>query len=764
MKGETGNRGASPWRRGAWATALAAGVIVLATAAAFSNSFAGPFILDDIDAVTNNPTIRQLWPIGRVFCPPTQGETVTGRPLLNLSLALNYACGGTNPWGYHAVNLTIHLLAALLLLGVLRRTFLLPAMRARWRAVATPLALAIALLWAIHPLQTESVTYVVQRAESLMGLFYLLTLYCFLRGVDSARAGLWYAGSVAACLLGTLTKEVLVSAPLIVLLYDRTFVAGSFRAAWRRRGLYLALAATWLPLGWMVVLTGNRGGLAGFGLGMSWWSYFCTQFGAIVLYLRLCVWPHPLVFHYGAVVLTDRAALALYASAIGLLGLATLVALWRWPKAGFLGAWFFAILAPTSSVVPACVAQTVAEHRMYLPLAAVITGAVLCVYLPGQWLIRRQRVLRLGLQVLGVCLVIAAAIALGIVTFQRNLAYASDLSIWQDTVAGAPQNFCAQNNLGVALAGRGQLDAAMVHYRTALELDPDCAEAHNNLGIILAGRGEVEDAIAQYQRALELKSDYADAHNNLANSLAARGQIDAAIAHYRMVLDLKPDSVYAHFNLGVALAALGRPDEALDHYQKALELNPDLADAHGNLGAILADRGQIDAAIMHYQKALELKPDAAGVRREQDRVLALRQDFRQHLAERRALIQSRPSDAKLLDDTAWILATNPNPSFRNGAEAVELAQRAVKLTGNQDSRTLDTLAAAYAEAGRFAEAVQAAQKAIDLAVQQNKPAVAEAIQARRQAYETKTAFREPPNAISPIPAGPRPTVANPDVR
>ena len=115
-------------------------------------------------------------------------------------------------------------------------------------------------------------------------------------------------------------------------------MAGSFRAAWRRRrGLYLALAATWLPLGWMVIATGTRGGLAGFGLSVSWWSYFCTQFGAIVHYLRLCVWPHPLVFDYGAVVLTDATALALYASVIGLIGLATLAALWQWPKLVFLG-------------------------------------------------------------------------------------------------------------------------------------------------------------------------------------------------------------------------------------------------------------------------------------------------------------------------------------------------------------------------------------------------------------------------------------------
>ncbi len=160
---------------------LAAGLITLATVAAFSNSFAGPFVFDDIPSIVKNPTIRQLWPLWPTLCPPRDGETVTGRPLLNLSLAINYAVSGQRVWSYHAANLGIHVFAALLLFGILRRSFLLPTMRDRWGTAALPLALVVALLWAIHPLQTESVTYIVQRAESLVGLFYFLTLYCFVR-------------------------------------------------------------------------------------------------------------------------------------------------------------------------------------------------------------------------------------------------------------------------------------------------------------------------------------------------------------------------------------------------------------------------------------------------------------------------------------------------------------------------------------------------------------------------------------------------------
>ncbi len=194
--------------------------------AVYSNSLSGEFVFDDIGAIKDNPTIRNLWPLGPVLSPPP-GTTSGGRPLLNFSFALNYALGGLNVWGYHAVNLAIHLANALLLFGVLRRSFALPALREKFGGGAVGLSFAIALLWAVHPLQTESVTYIVQRAESLVALFYLLVLFCVIRGAGSARPAGWYAGAIAACLLGMSAKEVMVTAPAVVLLY-----AG---ASWRGR-------------------------------------------------------------------------------------------------------------------------------------------------------------------------------------------------------------------------------------------------------------------------------------------------------------------------------------------------------------------------------------------------------------------------------------------------------------------------------------------------------------------------------------------------
>ncbi|MGA2605784.1 MAG: hypothetical protein ABSG14_16325, partial [Verrucomicrobiia bacterium] len=203
-------------------------LIIAAGIGAYHNSFQGPFILDDVPSILENPQIRHLWPIGEALSP-SANSMVGGHPVVNLSLAVNYALGGLAVWGYHALNLTIHILAALTLFGIVRRTLARPKLREQFGASGEWVALAVAVLWTIHPLQTEAVTYLSERGESLMGLFYLLTLYGFLRGVESPGHGRWFVLSVAACALGMATKEVMVTAPLMVLLYDRTFVSQSFR-------------------------------------------------------------------------------------------------------------------------------------------------------------------------------------------------------------------------------------------------------------------------------------------------------------------------------------------------------------------------------------------------------------------------------------------------------------------------------------------------------------------------------------------------------
>ena len=248
---ETPPRAASRPPRERFLTLALAAVILAAGAWAYSNSFGGVFVLDDVRAIVRNPSIRTLWPLSVPLSPPSE-STVAGRPVANLSFALSYAMGA-EPAPFHAGNLFIHLAAALALFGVVRRTLLSPRLRERFEAVAPWMAFAIALLWVVHPLQTAAVTYVVQRVESLMGLLYLLTLYCAIRASEGPGRRWWAAAAVVSCAAGMGTKETMVTAPVMVALWDWLFCEPEKgRPAGIRRGLVGALAASWLLLAFLV--------------------------------------------------------------------------------------------------------------------------------------------------------------------------------------------------------------------------------------------------------------------------------------------------------------------------------------------------------------------------------------------------------------------------------------------------------------------------------------------------------------------------------
>jgi protein O-mannosyl-transferase len=576
--------------RSGWPIPACAAFIAAAAAGAYSRTFSVPLLFDDMGSISDNPTLRHL--AGSFWTPA--GETVSGRPFLNFSLALDYAVGGTAVWTYHATNLLIHVLAALTLFGIIRRT-LAPRGEADTRAIA----FCGALLWALHPLLTESVTYIIQRAESLMGLFYLLTLYCFIRGAGAAGLGnrAWYGLSVAACFLGMGTKEVMATAPVVVLLYDRTFLAGSFSEAWRRRRkVYAGFAATWVFLVFLVLSTHGRAGTAGLGSGVSWESYALDQFPAIIHYLRLCFWPHPLVFDYGTARAHGFSQTAPGMVAVAALLAATAWALLRKPALGFLGAAFFLILAPSSSVIPIAT-EAMAEHRMYLPLIPLI---VLLVAGIRSWL---------GRAAVPLCLVLGAALFCG--TWQRNETYRSAEAIWGDAVARLPGNDRAHSNLGDAYEAAGRADDTLAERNEALRLAPDSATVHNDMGKTLAAvPGRLNEAIAQFGEALRLKPDFPEADNNLGNALAGAGRFPEAVARFEDALRLKPDFAAAHGNLGNALARMpGRLEDAVTQYREALLLNPDYATAHNNLGLALArEPGRLDEAILQFQDALRLSP------------------------------------------------------------------------------------------------------------------------------------------------------------
>ena len=424
-----------PWGESPLIKWLALSLIVVAVVAAYWNSFNGEFVFDDLQSIPDNPSIRTLWPPSKALNPPNgTGATVEGRPILNYSFAINYSLGGTDVRGYHVGNLAIHVLAALVLFGIIRRTVVqmgsIPGRDVDY------LAAVGALMWGLHPLQTESVAYIAQRAESLMGLLFMISLYGAVRSFDSRKSRIWPAMSVVAAWLCAGTKEVAVVLPIVVVFYDRTFVSGTFSNAVRKgRGLYLGLVSSWILLIFLILRTGDRGGTIGGRSGITHWDYALCQCRALFHYLRLSIWPTPLVMDYGPDIVSLREALPW---AIALLAALSLVALAvaKRPALGFLGVWFLVILAPTSSFVGGT-RQMLAEHRVYLSLAAVAVGVAVLAY---RYLGRPGLVMCLG-----------SAVALGVTTFSRNGVYRDGLSLYRDTVLHRPNNPWARNNYGLYL-------------------------------------------------------------------------------------------------------------------------------------------------------------------------------------------------------------------------------------------------------------------------------------------------------------------------
>ncbi len=540
-------------------------------AVVYLNSFKGQIVFDD-GVINEDLSIRSLWPLWGSMTSPTQ----VARPLVGLSLAFNYAMSGTALWSYHLFNLTVHVLAALALFGVVRRTLLTNRLKARFGSASTALAFSIALIWMVHPLQTQSVTYLIQRAEAMVGLSYLLTLYCVIRGLSGDKSARWYVAAIASCAVGMASKPVMATAPILVLIYDVIFYSGSLRKTLRERaGLYVGLAATWLVLAATLLASGPLRNSAGFNLaGITSWQYFSSQFAVIIHYLKLSVWPTNLCFDYGWPIARAASSIAPYAAVVGLLALLTLVALKWWPEAGYLGVWFFVILGPTSSVMP--IADLAVEHRMYLSLASVVTLLVLGSYtlaprlLPT--LLHNKRSARLA----GVAAIAVIVAWLGSLTIGRNEYYQSKLVLWADVVTKRPEN----------------------------------ARGHNNLGLYLWGRGEIEEAQAQFAKAIEYNPAFPEAQTNMGMALANTGQPAEASAHLQEALRLLPEVKMANFNLGQINASQGRWAEAAGYYRNELKLNPSYGDAYSQLGLALEKQKEFAQAAKAYQDGLALYPDS----------------------------------------------------------------------------------------------------------------------------------------------------------
>ena len=640
------------------ATARYAVVLALAGAAVYWNAASAPFTFDDQVSVVTNTQIRRLWPLWDALSPPAGGWPVSGRPLVNLSLAVNYALGGLDVRGYHLVNIALHVLCAWLLFGVIRRTLESRALRDRFAGAASGIAFVGALIWMLHPLQTETIDYISKRSELLMSLSYLLTLYASIRAIDASNRAIWLTLSVMACAAGMACKESMVTAPLIVVLYDVTFVFESFREALRRRaGFYGALLSTWAILG-LLIWSGPRGFTAGFTSRLTAWTYLLNQSKMIARYLQLTMWPHGLVLDYGEPVPMTLGAAAPYAALILVLIVLTAIALQRGPKWGFLGAWFFVILAPTSSIIPIAT-EAGAESRMYLPLAAIVIAIVVAGYLC------------LKSRTTAVVAVAVVCVALTAVTLIRNQEYQSPVALWRTVVERWP-HARAHRDLADAWRQAGHVEEAVAELREAAREQPDARYA---LGQVLFDQGRMQDALVELRQAIDESPADPDAapardlivaaQGKLANEKFSQGDFTGAAAAYESVLKLRPENASAWQFLGVALIRTGRTAEAVRALQRAVDLNPADGQAQRNLASALLDAHDDGGAVLHATEAVRLNPGDAASHTVRGYALMRTQHLDDAIEEFRASLAIRPSNndaSRFLSDA--LASRNAAPKSR----------------------------------------------------------------------------------------------------
>lgn len=607
---QAGSQGGS---RPTWAYAL---VLLACAFGLYANALGGPFVFDDEIGIVRNTNMRSLSPLARALdAPPNTGAN--GRPLVALTLALNYALGGYAVEGYRLFNVLVHGLTAIALFGVVGRTLKALGSRSGDRGAPdrrapdrTITAFAVALLWVVHPLCTDAIDLVITRNEQLMGLFFLTTLYTAMRGLGGGSPA-WLAAAVLSSALGMASKENMVAAPLAVLAFDRALFrkgsgAAPFLTALRAHGLfYSGLFATWGLLV-LVSIGAARGETVGFGLEMSSRSFFLVQAEWLPHYLAQCVWPATLVMDYGDwfTFQDERSWFPWAALLIGSWAVTGWL-VWRGRSLGLAALVFFAVLAPTSSFIP-ITGEIAAEHRMYLPLAAVLAILVVLASNAGTRLPLGKR----ARPITGLLLTLAIAVPLALATHGRNQDYRTASGIWLDTLGKVPRNARAYCGLATDLIRQGSLTEAVEQLERCLRLRPDYGEAHRLLGAVFARTGEEAKAQHHYQEAARI--DPGLGAFVFASGITALDSGDTAFAVECLqdVLRMRPDHPRAKRALGWIRAAAVEPElrdgsEARRLAQElcALELSAGHLDL---LGAALARSGQFEPATQAARRALEL--------------------------------------------------------------------------------------------------------------------------------------------------------------
>ncbi len=545
---------------------LAAAALIVLGCAAYFNCFHGVFLFDDEKHILGNPAISSLWPLSQSMFAALNAA----RPLVGLSFALNYALSGYNIWSYHLFNLLVHLLSGLALFGIVRLACGSPRLAEEWAPRALGVAFTAALFWTVHPMHTQAVTYITQRFQSMMGLFYLLTVYFSLKvfgGAEDRPRYFFEACAALCCLAGMACKQDMLTAPLLVLLLDRAFFAGGFAAALKKNArLYLGLAAGWALL---AVLSGAapKAYFAGFfNTPVTPADYALTQLAVITNYISLSFLRGDFCFDYRWS--TVHSIKEVLPQAVFICALLAATA-WAWLKRSpwaAPGSWFFGTLAVSSSFFP--IADFSCEYRMYLPLAAITTLSAMAVWKAGGLVPGRWR---------GLFLVLAVSLP-GIVlmrrTYRENKVYADVDVLWADVAKKRPQNSRAWNNVGVGYEIKGDLPNAVACYLRSYAIDPSYGAVLDSLARAEIKLGRTKDAIAHLEQAVAGYPvyRYPMPHFRLAELLAQKGLAAEAILNYERAIEIDPNFAEAYYGLGTLYVRLGQAPRGAPYLQKAAAL------------------------------------------------------------------------------------------------------------------------------------------------------------------------------------------------
>ena len=595
-----------------WIGPAGLAAVVALVIAAYAGSFGVPFIFDDFSIINNNRFMRSLWPPMAAMEAPWR-STAAGRPLVAYSFAINYAISGLEVWSYHVFNLLVHLVNVLLVYGIARRVQgqAVFAERTAGQFGHRIWALLLACLWAVHPLNSETVVYIAQRTELMMAAFFLAAFVTLPRAGREGAGPIYTLVTVTAGLLAVLCKETAAVLPLLLLLFDRAFIGGSFAVAWReRKGVYLG-GLVLIAVAGVIASGGHRGGLVTDNPSITW-RYLLTQGGVILHYLRLSVVPYPLAITYEWPLVEGLRDGWPAAGAVGVGLLLTCWALVRRPMLGFLGASFYLLLAPTSSVIP-IMSEVAGERRMYLPLLAVLVLAawgiaVIVGRIAAACSTSRQHA---GAGAVGFAL--AAVLAGVAVTAVRVQDFRSTESIWRQTLRAQPGSLYARSNLAMERIRQGDLDEAEQLLLEVKRIEPLSPKLNAQLGLVAFRRGDFAAAadyyLAQANSLGGKPKDYAFA----GYSMMRLGKNDAGQRALGEALRLDPDNPEALNFVGSLLSAGGRYKEAVTYTQRVIDMFPEKPQVWANQAHHLFKMGDIDAARASYREAVRLDDTSRSV-------------------------------------------------------------------------------------------------------------------------------------------------------